>query len=368
MNGTARYLFVLVAALAGTFLMTPVMRWLALRVGIVDKPSARKVHLKPIPLLGGVAIYAGFVLAVLLLGIAGSRNDELIGIALGASTVAILGFVDDRRGLPPLVKILGQLAAGAILILAGVKIGIFHWEWVNIALTLLWVAGITNALNLLDNMNGLSAGVAAVAAGFFLLLSVSSGQFLISTMAAALLGACLGFLRYNFGTATIFMGDAGSLFLGFVLAVLGIKLRFPAPIFPPNADQITWMIPVIVLGIPVFDSTLVVISRLRRGLNPFTTPGKDHLSHRLVSLGMNQREAVLLIYVIGFALGMLAILQSTLVLQAAPAPISGEDIWTGYAISAVIAIGALLATVRLERNWSSPSKTLPDQPVEAPPG
>jgi UDP-GlcNAc:undecaprenyl-phosphate GlcNAc-1-phosphate transferase len=360
MNGTARYLLILVAALAGTFLMTPVMRWLALRIGAVDKPSARKVHLRPIPLLGGVAIYAGFVLAMLFLGVAGSRNDELIGIALGASAVAILGFVDDRRGISPLLKLLGQLVAGGILILVGVKIGAFPWEWLNVTITLLWVAGITNALNLLDNMNGLSAGVAAVAAGFFLLLSVTSGQFLISTMAAALLGACLGFLRYNFGTATIFMGDAGSLFLGFVLAVLGIKLRFPTPLFPPNADRITWMIPVIVLGVPVFDSTLVVISRLRRRLNPFTTPGKDHLSHRLVSFGMNQREAVLAIYVAGFALGMLAVLQSTLVLQAAPDPVSAEGIWTGYGISAVVAIGALLALIRLERNWSLPSKASPD--------
>ncbi len=350
MNGTARYLLILLAALGGTFLVTPLMRWVALRSGIVDRPSARKIHLTPIPLLGGLAIYLGFSLSIFFLT-PPQRRSETLAILLGASLVALVGLWDDRRGLKPHWKMLGQLLAGGLLILGGVQIGVFRWNWLNILLTLVWVAGITNALNLLDNMNGLSAGVAAVAAGFFLLLSVSSGQILVSTMAAALLGACLGFLRYNFGTATIFMGDAGSLFLGFILAVLGIKLRFPAPLFPPNADLITWMIPVIVLGLPIFDSTLVTVSRLRRGRNPFTTPGKDHLSHRLVARGMNQREAVLFIYVLGFALGMLAILLSTLVLQSGNGPISGENILTGYGIGALVALGGLAGLMYLERTW-----------------
>lgn len=356
MNGTTRYLLILATALGGTFLTTPLMRWLALRIGVVDHPNARKIHLKPIPLLGGVAIYLGFIAALLILGLAERRYiRELIAILSGASLIALIGAWDDRRSLPPWVKAVGEVAAGGILLLGGVRIQVLPWEALNVALTLLWVAGITNALNLLDNMNGLSAGVAAVAAGFFLLLATSSGQYLVATMAAALLGACLGFLRYNFGRqATIFMGDAGSLFLGFILAVLGIKLRFPPPLFPRNASLITWMIPVIVLGIPIFDSTLVVISRLRRGLNPFTSPGKDHVSHRLVSLGMNQREAVLTIYVFGCALGMLGILLSGLVLRSSPNPISLEDLITGYTVGAVVAAGALWILIRLERQWRPP--------------
>jgi UDP-GlcNAc:undecaprenyl-phosphate GlcNAc-1-phosphate transferase len=259
---------------------------------------------------------------------------------------------------------LGQVLAGAILILAGVKIHLFPWEWLNAAITLFWVLGITNALNLLDNMDGLSGGVAAVAAGFFLLLAASSGQYLVSVLAAALLGACLGFLRYNFNPASIFMGDAGSLFLGFILAALGIKLRFPSPPFPHNADQITWMIPVLVLGVPIFDTTLVVISRLRRRLNPFSTPGKDHLSHRLVSLGMTRREAVLTIYVLAFGLGMIAVLLSTLVLRGGPGSISLGELITGYGIGGAMVLAALLALIRLERGWKPQPAAEPERKEE----
>lgn len=230
----------------------------------------------------------------------------------------------------------------------------FPWPWLNLAISFLWIIGITNALNLLDNMDGLSGGVAAIAAGFFLLLAAGSGQYLVSALAAALLGACIGFLRYNVNPASIFMGDAGSLFIGFLLAALGIKLRFPSPPFPHNADLITWMIPVLVLGIPIFDTTLVTISRLRRGKNPLTTPGKDHLSHRLVAAGLTPREAVLSIYVLAFGLGMVAVLLSTLILRAGPGPISVGEIVTGYGIGGATLLGAVLALFRLERNWKEP--------------
>ncbi|MBN1483836.1 MAG: undecaprenyl/decaprenyl-phosphate alpha-N-acetylglucosaminyl 1-phosphate transferase [Chloroflexia bacterium] len=349
----ARDLLILVTALGGTFLATPLMRWLALRIGFVDKPSARKIHLQPIPLMGGLAIYLGFILALLFLGLGERRYvRELLTIMIGASLVSFLGAWDDRWGMHPLIKFLGQGLAAGVLLLGGVRINIFPWAWLNIAVTLLWVAGIANAINFLDNMNGLSAGVSAVAAGFFLLLAVNSGQYLVSTMAAALLGACLGFLRYNFGTATIFMGDAGSLLLGFVLAVLGIKLRFPAPLFPANADAITWLIPLLVLGVPIFDTTLVTLSRLRRRVNPATTPGKDHLSHRLVLSGMGQREAVLTLYVLGFISGMLAVLTATLVLRADGGRLTSDAIATGYGIAAAVLLVALWALVHLERIWA----------------
>ncbi|MGB9723462.1 MAG: MraY family glycosyltransferase [Chloroflexia bacterium] len=350
-EGTAGTLLILATALVGTFLTTPLMRRLALRTGTVDRPSARKIHLQPIPLLGGVAIYLGFILALVFLG--GLRYiRELIAILVGASLISLLGIWDDRWGLRPLVKLLGQGAATALLLLAGVEVHVFPWGWLNTAVTVLWVIGITNALNLLDNMDGLSGGVAAVAAGFFLLLAALSGQYLVSAMAAALLGACLGFLRYNFNPASIFMGDAGSLFLGFILAALGIKLRFPSPPFPANADLITWMIPVLVLGIPIFDTTLVTISRLRRGRNPLTSPGKDHLSHRLVARGMSRREAVLVIYVLAFALGMAAILVSAVVLRAGTAGrISWGEIVAGYGIGATVLLVGIWALVQLERGW-----------------
>jgi UDP-GlcNAc:undecaprenyl-phosphate GlcNAc-1-phosphate transferase len=172
----------------------------------------------------------------------------------------------------------------------------------DIVVTIGWVVGITNAMNLLDNMDGLSGGIAMIAAVFFTLLASLSDQYLVGALAAALAGACAGFLIYNWNPAHIFMGDTGSLFLGFLLAAVGIKLRFPS-----NSDTITWMIPVLVLALPVFDTTLVFISRLRRGKNPLTTPGKDHISHRLAFLTGSRREAVLLCYLLAGSAGLASI-------------------------------------------------------------
>ncbi|MCC7163326.1 MAG: undecaprenyl/decaprenyl-phosphate alpha-N-acetylglucosaminyl 1-phosphate transferase [Anaerolineae bacterium] len=269
---------------------TPLARRVAFRLGIIDRPSARKLHTSPVPLLGGVAIYLAFVGALLLFSDAFYVN-QVIGILLGATWVSFLGIWDDWQTLRPVIKLGGQLFAILILIVTGVQVEFLRNPFLNIFITAAWVIGITNAVNFLDNMDGLSGGVAAIAAGWFLLLSITNGQILVAPFAAALLGASLGFLVYNFNPARIFMGDAGSLFLGFMLAAVGLKLRFPG-----QPDAVTWMIPVLVLGIPVLDMTLVTVSRLRRHVNPWTTAGKDHLSHRLARLGMNQRQAVLTIY------------------------------------------------------------------------
>ena len=305
------YMLIFAAALAFAVGGTPVARWIATHTDIVDRPSGRKLHLKPIPLLGGTAIYAAFILALLLFG---DRFyiPPLIGIFVGATLVSFLGVWDDRRTIRPFLKLAGQTAAALVLIMTGVKVNLFSGEALDIMVTVVWVVGITNALNLLDNMDGLSGGIAAIAAGFFLLLAALSGQYLVGSLAAALLGACLGFLRYNFNPADIFMGDAGSLFLGFVLASVGIKLRFPG-----NTPAVTWMIPVLVLGLPIFDTTLVFVSRLRRGVNPFTSAGKDHASHRLVAQGRTHREAVMTLYLAACALGAVAIFISQASLEEA---------------------------------------------------
>jgi UDP-GlcNAc:undecaprenyl-phosphate GlcNAc-1-phosphate transferase len=212
-----------------------------------------------------------------------------------------MGVVDDRWGLGSYVKLIGQLLAACILVYSGVQVSIWG-NWLDIVVTIGWVVGITNAMNLLDNMDGLSGGIAMIAAVFFTLLASLSDQYLVGALAAALAGACAGFLIYNWNPAHIFMGDTGSLFLGFLLAAVGIKLRFPS-----NSDTITWMIPVLVLALPVFDTTLVFISRLRRGKNPLTTPGKDHISHRLAFLTGSRREAVLLCYLLAGSAGLASI-------------------------------------------------------------
>lgn len=336
MSSIKLYMLIFLTALVVAAGSTPLLRRLAPRLGFMDQPSARKVHTVPIPRLGGVAIYLAFVIALLVFE---DRYNisQLLSIVLGATLASFLGLWDDRRPLPAWVKLIGQTVAAGILVFSDVRIALFPWPAVNVLATLLWVVGITNALNLMDNMDGLAAGVAAIAAGFFLLLAAGSGQYLVGALAAALLGACIGFLFYNLNPARIFMGDSGSLFIGFMLAAVGIKLRFPQ-----NVTAVTWMIPVLVLGLPIFDTGLVIISRLRRGVNPLTTPGKDHLSHRLVARGMTHREAVLTLYLAGGLLGALAMF------------IVNADRLESYIIGAAAAGIALYFLRELE--WRAPAR------------
>jgi UDP-GlcNAc:undecaprenyl-phosphate GlcNAc-1-phosphate transferase len=313
---------------------TPAMRRIALRFGVMDRPSMRKAHPTPVPLLGGVAIYAAVVSALLVYYDREKIVFQVLGILLSATGVALGGVWDDRKGLGVPAKLLVQLSAALILVASGVQVSLPLPGWLNLALTVFWVIGITNAFNLIDNTDGLCSGVGAVAASWFLLLASLNGQYLVGALAAALMGACLGFLIYNFKPARIFMGDGGSLFIGFLMAVLGIKLRFPT-----NVNWVTWMVPILVLGVPVFDTTLVVVSRLRRGHNPLTTPGTDHLSHRLVRLGWTQREAVLLLYLAGCALGGVALF------------VSLASIRTAYAVAIAVGLLAIVALLWLER-WT----------------
>jgi UDP-GlcNAc:undecaprenyl-phosphate GlcNAc-1-phosphate transferase len=328
----------LVFAIGGT----PLVRYIAPRLGVVDQPSARKVHTKPVPLLGGVAIFGAVMLALVFLG--EKRNfDQFVSILLAASLVSFLGLWDDRWGLGPAPKLIGQFVAALLLVVSGIHVDLpYTPPWADVAITLLWLVGVTNAFNLLDNMDGLSGGVAAIAATFFVLMSAFSGQYLVGALSAAVLGACIGFLIYNYNPASIFMGDSGALFLGFLLAAIAIKLRFP-----DNVTFVTWMIPVLVLGLPLFDTALVIISRLRRGLNPLTTPGKDHVSHRLVAMNMTQREAVLTLYLVGGALGVIAIF------------VTQASVFEGYIAGGVVALAALYALWRLERDWVRREKQAP---------
>jgi len=324
------YMLILASALLIAIGIMPVVRRAAVRWDFVDQPSARKVHTRPTPRLGGVAIYLACIAA--LLAFSGRFYvSQLVSILVGASLVSFLGIWGDRRSVRPVFKLIGQVLATAILILSGIQVGFLPIPVLNLVGTLLWVVGITNALNLLDNMDGLSGGVATIACIFFLLLAAMSGQYLVGILAAALLGACLGFLYYNLNPASIFMGDSGSLFIGFVLGALGIKLRFP-----DNVAFVTWMVPVVVLGLPIFDTALVVISRLRRGIHPFTA-GKDHVSHRLVLMGATQREAVLMLYLACCALGVMAMF------------LTQASVIEGYFVGALLLLFAFYALWRLEQ-------------------
>ena len=219
----------------------------------------------------------------------------------GATVAAAVGLLDDRWDLKARFKLIGQIGAGLLLVGAGVTIQLVGSPLIDGVLTVLWVVIITNAFNFMDNMDGVAGGVGAIGAGWYLLLAVDNNQLLVAPLAAAVLGACLGFLVYNFAPATIFMGDGGSLFLGFVLAALAIKLRFPG-----RPTSLTWMIPVFVSAPLLFDLGLVTVSRARRRVNPFTTAGRDHLSHRLTAYGLTQRKAALSIYAFAVLSGALA--------------------------------------------------------------
>jgi UDP-GlcNAc:undecaprenyl-phosphate GlcNAc-1-phosphate transferase len=328
----------LIALLASLTLTVPV-RAFALRVGMVDRPGPRKVHVQPIPLLGGLAIYFGVALSVLFL-VEGSARGQVWGILAGATLLAAVGILDDRGLLHHQVKLfVGMPLAAVILLLSGIRTQIFSTllggrsgDVLDAALTVVWVVGITASFSILDHMDGLCAGVAAMAAAFFALLAYLNGQVLVTVLAAAVLGAACGFLRWNFKPAKIFMGDGGAMFLGFLMATLALKLRFAQP----NLVSVC-LVPVLILGATIFDTALVTVSRSRRGLLPFATPGKDHAAHRLANIGLGQRGAVLTMYMVGALSGALALLVSTF-------PIS-------FALLAIVfaAVVALAGIVYLER-------------------
>lgn len=325
-------------ALFASLILTIPVRHLALRYGMVDRPNARKVHLKPIPLLGGIAIYLGFVLAILLT-LHSAPRQQILGILAGGTLVAVVGFLDDGGLLHHQLKLfVGMPAAACFLIASGIRAELFSRFIVgpigvilDMGFTIFWVVGITAAFSILDHMDGLCAGIAAIAAFFFTMAAIANGQTMVRTLGAAVFGAALGFLRWNFNPAKIFMGDGGAMFLGFLMATLGLKIRPEGAAFP-----VSWLIPILILGAPVFDTTLVSISRSRRGLLPFTSPGKDHTAHRLSNLGLGHRGAVLAMYVLAVISGCAALI----VPRVTPA--------TAYWLAGVLILGGLIAVYFLE--------------------
>src|SRR5437870_2325719 len=301
-------------ALIASLILTVPVRALALRVGMVDLPGPRKVHLTPIPLLGGLAIYGGIVLAILF-ALDGTARAQSTGILAGATLVAAVGILDDRGLLHHQIKLfVGMPVAGSILLASGIHAQVFgvllggRTGWfLDVALTLFWVVGITAAFSILDHMDGLCAGAAALGAIFYAVLAGLNGQVLVTTLAAAVLGAATGFLRWNFKPAKIFLGDGGAMLLGFLMATLGLKLRLE------HANHLaSWVAPILILGVTIFDTTLVTISRSRRGLLPFAAPGKDHAAHRLSNLGLGPRGALLTLYLLGAIGGGAAVVVSYL--------------------------------------------------------
>jgi UDP-GlcNAc:undecaprenyl-phosphate GlcNAc-1-phosphate transferase len=326
-------------AFAASWGLTMPIRRIALHWGMVDKPSPRKIHLTPIPLLGGVAIYCGTVLAIVAF-VESPARGQIFGILAASTLLLVVGILDDRHLLHHQVKLFLAMPLAALTLVAlGVRTHVATaflpgpvGPVLDIGLTLFWVVGITAAYNIFDHMDGLASGVTAIAALFFTVLAVREGQVLVATLGAALLGGSLGFLIWNFHPAKIFMGDGGAMFLGFMVATLGLKLRLADV---PEATS--WMVPVLLLLVPIFDTTLVSISRARRGLIPFASPGKDHAAHRLANAGFGQRGAVLALYAVGTVSGLLALLVCALSSKLSSV------------LALVVALAALAAVVIFER-------------------
>lgn len=322
---------ILIVGFAASLILTPLSRQLALRLGVIDRPSQRKLHLDSKPMMGGLAIYLALALALLLFSPA-RHVAALAAVLAGAALLALLGLLDDRYDLSWRRKAPVMLLAALGIAASGVKVALAGNDWIDVPLTVIWVFVITNAVNYLDNMDGQSAGSTAIAAAFFLAIAWTQNLSLVSLLAAAVLGSALGFLVYNFNPSSTFMGDMGTLPLGFILSVLAIKLQFD------QEFSLRWFIPVFVLALPVFDVNLVTWTRILEGRSP-AEAGVDHTSHRLLAAGLGQRQTLVLILAGCTLFGLLATW-----LNAAPPGLQTQPVAIG--IVALLLPGALMVQLR----------------------
>lgn len=299
---------VVVLALALGWMLTPWVRKRAFSWGAIDKPAARKVHKKPMPRMGGLAVFLAFIPAVLL-----SQHIDLplAGLLLGGALIVLLGIIDDIKGLSAKVKLLGQVAAATVVIPFGIQVqyitnpfsgDLLFLGWLVIPVTVFWLVAVTNAINLIDGLDGLAGGVSCIAALTLAAVAWLHGAQMegVVLLALTLAAATLGFLRHNFYPAKIFLGDCGSMFLGFTLAGMSIMS------FTKSATAISVIIPLVILGLPLLDTFFAIIRRYHQH-RPIFQPDKEHLHHRLMAMGLSHRQTVLAIYAVSAVLGLSAV-------------------------------------------------------------
>ena len=297
-----------------SFLTTPVVKTFAYKVGAIDVPKdERRMHKVPIPRLGGLAIFIGFMISILLFA---QITPEMRSILLGAVIIVVLGVVDDITPLPAMLKFVVQIVAALIPALNGVTILAFsnpnifsnNLYWVlgglSIPFTVLWIVAITNAVNLIDGLDGLANGVSAISAATMLVIALVGGQTQVAIVLAALVGACVGFMPYNMNPAKMFMGDTGATFLGYILATMSIQGLFK------YYAVISFVVPFLILGLPIFDTAFAFIRRIAHGQSPMHAD-RSHIHHRLIDMGLNQKQAVATLYVISAILGLSAVVLTT---------------------------------------------------------
>jgi UDP-GlcNAc:undecaprenyl-phosphate GlcNAc-1-phosphate transferase len=305
-----------VASFVTVLIATPLVMKLAIKIGATDKPNQRKVHQKIMPRLGGLAIFIGVLVGFFVSDL---HDQRILTISVGAVLIIIIGVLDDLYELSAKVKFAGQILVACLIVSTGLKIdfvtipfvvermelGIFSYP-----LTVFWIVGITNAINLIDGLDGLAAGVSSIGIASLGLLAALSGKGLIFTIALIVLGSTLAFLFYNFYPAKIFMGDTGALFLGYCISIMSLLGLYK------SVTLFSIIIPIIILGVPVFDTTFAIIRRIMNR-QPIGTPDKSHLHHRIMELGLSHRSTVLIIYCFGILFSIAAILLGSVTLWVA---------------------------------------------------
>ncbi len=306
------HVFAFLVAIVIAVCVTPAVIFFAKKTGALDAPDIRKVHKRPVPRIGGVGIYIAFMISMLVFMIYGDLSGEVLmelsGLLVSSSFIVILGLIDDYKNLPAKVKLFGQIISACILVAFDVRIDFItdpfgdylYLEYLAIPATIFWIVGLTNTVNLIDGLDGLAAGVSTIASVTICLVALQQGYALVAVLTAALAGSAIGFLFYNFNPAKIFMGDTGSMFLGFMLA--GISVIGAVK----SAATIALIVPILALGLPIMDTTFAIVRRYRGGV-PIFKPDKGHLHHRLLDLGFTQRQAVLLMYIVSALLGLSAV-------------------------------------------------------------
>lgn len=308
-------IFAFVVSFAFSFATTPLARRLAFKIGAgaVDIPKdARRMHKKPTPRIGGIAIVFGFTVATLCFA---EPSRQLAGTLSGAAIIVVMGFIDDCKDLNAKLKFVIQIIAALVVIFVGdIKIDVFtnpnvlsdnpYWilpQWLSIGLTVIWIVFITNAVNFIDGLDGLAAGVSAIMSVSLVFISIRVDEYPIALLGIALMGSCFGFLPFNFNPAKIFMGDTGSTFLGFMLATLSIQGVFK------SYAVISFAVPLLILGLPLFDAAFAMLRRILQGKSPMVAD-RGHLHHRLVDMGFSQKQTVFILYAISGVLGITAVL------------------------------------------------------------
>lgn len=306
-------IFAFIISFVFTFATTPLVRRLAFKIGAVDIPKdGRRMHKKPTPRIGGLAIVFGFFVAALCFG---QFSRPLIATLCGAVIIVIMGVVDDCKDLPAKLKFVIQIVAALVVIVGGdIKIDVVtnpnflspdpYWTlpaWLSVTVTVVWIVFITNAVNFIDGLDGLAAGVSAIMTVSLVFIAVRVGEYPIALCGIALMGACFGFLPFNFNPAKIFMGDTGSTFLGFMLATLSIQGVFK------SYAVISFAVPLLILGLPLFDALFAMLRRILTGKSPMVAD-RGHLHHRLIDMGFSQKQTVFILYAISGVLGITAVL------------------------------------------------------------